>query len=125
MDKKLFELMEKVDKKIILNKFASKTDALSVKEATVILQAYGLSASERRTRELISRASNPLKGQMAKAGDRREGYKIERKDLYDFIISEIPIMKTYFDILVELDKQRDNEIKGQRKKPKSNVQVAK
>jgi hypothetical protein len=78
------------------NKFSSNK-YYKVPEVTEILIQWGLSKNDKKTRDLITRG----RLQAIKAGndpdDRRSGYMISEKSIYDFIISQIPIAKEIID----------------------------
>ena len=77
-----------------------------VREATVILQQFGLSHNEKKTRDLISK--NKLKARSkGDENDRRSGYEMTEKALYDFVVGDIPILKKWFDEILEYRKLND------------------
>lgn len=80
----------------------------NVKETTEILAQYGLAFNEKKTRDLI--AKNRLKGQLkgTNPDDRRSGYEISEKSIYDLVVSEIPIMKDLLDV-VQQNKKTSKE----------------
>ncbi|HDR7743930.1 hypothetical protein OCD85_27640 [Bacillus pacificus] len=83
------------DKLLTLSKFATKRK-YTVKEATSILTEFGISKSIKTTRDLITKGElkATLKGD--NPNDRRSGYEISEKALYDLVVKRIPIMKDYF-----------------------------
>lgn len=72
----------------------------TVKEATEILAQYGISHNEHKTRDYISKGKLKAVPQ-GKEGDRRKGYLMNEKALYELIVSEIPIMKEIFEELMK------------------------
>ena len=85
-----------MEQKYVLNKFNTRTE-YDVKETTDILSVFGLAHNERKTREIISKGR--LKGEFSgkNPNDRRSGYVVTEKALYDFVVGEIPIMKEIFE----------------------------
>lgn len=65
----------------------------NVVETTEILIQWGLSINEKKTRDLIAKKRIDAK-RAGSENDRRSGYLITGKAIYDFIIEEIPIAKT-------------------------------
>lgn len=85
--------------KYLLNKFSTKT-MYDVKESTDILNKFGISHNEKKTRELILKGKLSAKNKNKNnENDRRSGYEISEKALYDLVVNEIPIMKVIFDEL--------------------------
>lgn len=88
-------------KPYVMNKFVTSRFR-NVKETTEILQLYGLSKNEKKTRELIrSKRLVARKEEGVHEDDRRSGYVISEKAIYDFIVESIPIMKEIFEELKE------------------------
>lgn len=76
-----------------------------VKQATVILYQYGISHNEKKTRDLIAKGKLVAK-EKGNPGDRRSGYEIKESDIYDLVVSEIPIMKPIFEHFNTMDKPK-------------------
>ena len=75
-----------------LNK-ASLTKYYKIPEVTGILKQWGISKSDKKTRELILR--NKMIAKMAgdNPNDRRSGLLVSEKSIYDLIVEEIPLAK--------------------------------
>lgn len=80
----------------LLNKNATRK-TYDVSEATIILQSYGLSHNEKKTRDLIAKGKLRATKRGEDERDRRSGYEMTEKALYDLVVNEIPIMKKIFD----------------------------
>jgi len=84
-----------MDIKYQLSKF-STAKYYDVKQATDILQRFGISHNEKKTRELIAKGKLVAKSN-GSPNDRRSGYSVSEKALYDLVVTEIPIMKEIFE----------------------------
>lgn len=76
----------------------------SIEEATKTLKSFGLSTSENVTRRLVreEKLKATLKGK--NENDKRSGYVILEKDIYKYVVSQIPAMKEIFAKLEELER---------------------
>lgn len=82
------------------SKFATNKN-YKVPEATEILAHWGIAKTEKKTRDLISKGK--LKAEKAgdNPDDRRSGYLITEKAIYELITSEIPAAKEAIEIINE------------------------
>lgn len=85
-------------------------------EATEILMQWGLSINEKKTRDLIRTGKLEAKRAGDDPNDRRSGYQITGKNLYDFIIDQIPIAK-------DLLKERSSLLRAVKKEAQEQVAV--
>jgi hypothetical protein len=72
---------------------ASLTNYYKVPEATEILAQWGISKTEKKTRDLISKNRLNAKTAGNNPNDRRSGFLISEKSIYDLIVEEIPLAK--------------------------------
>lgn len=84
-----------MDIKYQLSKF-STARYYDVKQATDILQRFGIAHNEKKTRDLIGKGKLVAKSN-GSPNDRRSGYSVSEKALYDLVVTEIPIMKEVFE----------------------------
>lgn len=84
----------------ILNKNATRK-FYDVKETTYILQQYGLAHNEKKTRDLIRQQKLVARNKGTDPNDRRSGFEISEKAIYDFVTGEIPIIKDLYKMLEE------------------------
>lgn len=88
-----------LDKKYLVSKLATNK-FYNVSEATDILSKYGISHNEKKTRDLIAKNKLKARGKGTNPNDRRSGYEVSEKAIYDLIIEEIPIMKDMLEQLI-------------------------
>lgn len=86
-----------IDEKYLLNKSATNK-FIDVKKTTEILAQYGISHNEKKTRDLIAKGRLKARGKGDNPNDRRSGYEISEKNIYDLVVQEIPIMKQFLDL---------------------------
>lgn len=89
---------------IVVNKNKTRT-IYDVPEATDILRQYGLSTGDQMTRYLIRNKRLDARNKSNNPNDKKSGFEITEKALYDFIVTEIPIMKHFFETLYEKERQ--------------------
>lgn len=88
-----------LDKKYLINKQATNK-FYDVKEATDILSKYGISHNEKKTRDLIAKNRLKATAKGDNPNDRRSGYKVSEKAIYDLVTEEIPIIKDMLEKLI-------------------------
>jgi len=93
-----------IDNKYIVNKL-STNKFYDVKETTEILEKYGISHNEKKTRDLIAKGRLKARAKGENANDRRSGYEVSEKNIYDLIVQEIPIMKDFLDLASSATKE--------------------
>lgn len=90
----------------------------NVKEATEVLAYWGLSSNEKKTRELINKGK--LEAEWSgNEGDRRAGYVVHGRDIYNYIVAQIPPAKLLIKEHYELQKIKAKEGKGKKKNEKT------
>jgi hypothetical protein len=86
---------------VINMKYVPKKEAgrktYDVKQTTEFLKQYGLSNSEKKTRDLILKGKLRGKSAGENPDDRRAGKKVSERAIYDYIVSEIPILEDIFE----------------------------